>query len=51
MSIDDAIAYHSEALAKADEESLAEYGDVPATISTAFRMVEIEVSALQLETI
>ena len=51
MSIDDAIAYHSEALAKADEESLVEYGDAPATISTAFRKVEIEVSTLQLKTI
>lgn len=51
MSVDDAIAYHSEALAKANEESLVEHGDAPATISTAFRMVEIEVSALQLETV
>lgn len=50
MSIDDAIAFHSEALAKVDEESLAEYRDTPATISTTFRVVEIEVAALQLET-
>lgn len=51
MSVDDAIAYHSEALAKADEKLPAEYGDAPATISTAFRMVEIEVPALQLEAV
>lgn len=49
MSIDDAIAYHNEALAKADEEALAKYGDTPTTISTTFRMVEIEVPALPLE--
>lgn len=51
ISIDDAIAYHSEALAKADKESLAEYGDGPATILTTFRIVEIEVLALQLVTV
>lgn len=50
MSIDDAIAYYSEVLAKTDRESLAEYGDAPATISTTFRIVEIEVPALPLET-
>ncbi len=48
ISIDGAIAYHSESLAKADEATLAEYGDGPATISTTFRIVEIEVPALQL---
>ncbi len=51
MSIDDAIAYHSKALAKADEELLAEYGDAPPTISTTFCMVEIEVPVLQPETV
>ena len=51
MSIDDAIAYHSEALAEAAEESRADCGDTPQTISTTFCMVEIEVPALQLETV
>ena len=51
ISIDDAIAYHIEALAKADKESLAEYGEGLATISTTFRIVEIEVPALQLATV
>ncbi|MYC63964.1 MAG: hypothetical protein F4X16_14235 [Caldilineaceae bacterium SB0661_bin_34] len=50
MSIDDAIAFYSETLAKVDEESLAEYRDAPATISTTFRIVESEVPALQLAT-
>ncbi len=51
MSIDDAIAYHSKALAKADEELLAECGNAPPKISTKSRMVEIEVSVLQLKTV
>ena len=51
MSIDDAIAHHSEAIAEADEQSLAEYGEAAPTISTTFRLVEIEVPALQLETV
>ena len=51
MSIDDAIAHHSEALAEPLEESLAEYRDAAPTISTTFRLVEIEVPALQLETV
>ena len=51
MSIDEAIAHHRDALAEADEESLAEYGDAAPTLSTKFRLVEIEVPALQLETV
>ncbi len=51
MSIDDAIAHHSEAFAESCEESLAEYHDAAPTISTTFRLVEIEVPALQLETV
>ena len=51
MSIDDAIAYHSEALSEADEESLAEYGEAPPTLSTRFELVEIEVPALQPEAV
>ena len=51
MSIDDAIAHHSEALTETDEASLAEYRDAAPTISTTFRLVEIEVPALQLETV
>ena len=48
MSVDDAIAYHSKELAKAGEELLAEQGDAPLTISTTFRMVEIEVLCCNL---
>ena len=51
MSIDDAIAYHSQALSDADEELLAEYGDAPPTLSTRFELVEIEVPALQPEAV
>ena len=47
MSIDDAIAYHSQALSEAEEELLAEYGDVPPSLSTRFELVEIEVPAPQ----
>ncbi len=43
MSIEDAIAYHSEILAEHDE-SLTEFGDPVPTISTTFQMVEIEVA-------
>ena len=50
MSIDDAIAHYVEILAESAEQSLAEYGDAPPTISTTFRLVEIEIPALQLET-
>lgn len=49
MPIDDAIVYHSKELTKANKELLAGYGDAPLTISTTFRMVEIEVPVLQLE--
>ena len=51
MSIDDAIAHHSDALAETSEESLAEYRDAAPTISTTFRLVEIEVPALQFEAV
>lgn len=51
MSIDNAIAHHSEALSESCEESLAEYRDAAPTISTTFRLIEIEVPALQLETV
>ena len=47
MSIDAAIAHHSAAIAEADEESLAEYGEAAPTISTTFRLVEIEVPVLR----
>lgn len=47
MSIDDAIAHHSRALSDAEEELLAEYGDAPPSLSTTFKMVEIEVTAPQ----
>jgi predicted RNase H-like HicB family nuclease len=42
-SIEEAIAYHSEALDEYDARDLAEYGDDPPTLSTRFEMVEIEV--------
>lgn len=51
MSIDDAIAYHSTELAKADEKLLAGYVDTPPTISITFRMVEIEMPVLPLGTV
>ncbi len=51
MSIDDAIAYHSQALSEAEEELLAGYGDAPPSLSTRFELVEIEVPALQPETV
>ena len=52
MSIDDAIAYHSQALSEdVIEELLAEYGDAPPTLSTRFELVEIEVPALQPEAV
>ena len=51
MSIDDAIAYHSKALAKADEKLLAGYLGTPPTMSTTFRMVEIKVPVLPFGTV
>ena len=51
MSIDHAIAHHGDALTETGEASLAEYRDAAPTISTTFRLVEIEVPAFQLETV
>ncbi|MDE0673137.1 MAG: type II toxin-antitoxin system HicB family antitoxin [Caldilineaceae bacterium SB0662_bin_9] len=51
MSIDDDIAYHRKELAKADEKLLAGYVNIPPTISTTFRMAEIEVPVLPLGTV
>ena len=45
MSIEEALAHHSEALAKCEKEAQAEYGAPVPTISTSFQMVEIEVAA------
>ncbi len=50
MSISDAIAHHSEALVTADGALPAEYGEAAPTISTTFRLVEVDVPARQLET-
>ena len=47
MSIDDAIAYHGEALADADAELPAEGGGATATLSTRFETVEVEISTPQ----
>lgn len=51
MSIEDDIAYYRKELAKADEKLLAGYVDIPPTISTTFRMAEIEVPVLPLGTV
>ena len=51
MSIDDAIAYHSQALSDAGEELPAEYRTAPPTLSTRFELVEIEVPAPQPEAV
>ena len=51
MSIDDAIAYHSQALSDAGEDLAAEYGDAPPALSTRFELVEIEVPTLQPEAV
>ena len=47
MSIDDAIAYHSQSLADADTQWLAAGGDVMAPLSTRFETVEIEIPTPQ----
>ncbi len=47
MSIDDAIAYHSEPIPEDVLESYAEFGEPAPTISTTFEMVEIEVTVPQ----
>ena len=44
MSIDDAIAYHCQALTEQDADWLAEYGEFPSTLSTWFENAEIEVA-------
>ena len=51
MSIDAAIAYHSQALSDAEVGLLAEPGDAPPTLSTRFELVESEVPALQPEAV
>ena len=45
MSVDEAIAYHSEILADADATVQAEYGEAPPMLSTRFESVEIEIVA------
>ena len=47
MSIDDAIAYHSEHIPEDVLESYAKYGDDTPTLSMRFELVEIEVPAPQ----
>ena len=51
MSIDDAIAYHSEPVPEDVLSSYLEFGEPAATISTRFELVEIEVPALQPEAV
>ena len=50
MSLEEAIAYHSEPLEEYVIESLAEYGAAAPTLSTTFQMVEIEVELPQAAT-
>ena len=47
MSIDDAIAHHSQPIPEDVLESYAEFGGAAPTISTTFEMVEIEVTVPQ----
>ena len=42
-SIEEAIAYHHEALDEYDAQDMADYGDGPPTLSTRFEWVEVEV--------
>ena len=51
MSIDDAVAFHCKELVKADEKVPVEHPGAPPTISTTFRIVEIEVPVRQPETV
>lgn len=44
MSMEEAMAYHCQALTEFEEETLAEYGDAPPTLSTTFGMLEVEVN-------
>lgn len=44
MSMEEAMAYHCQPLTGSEKESLSEYGEAPATLSTTFRVVEVEVS-------
>ncbi len=50
MSLEEAMAYHSEPLEEYVIESLAEYGDAAPALSTTFEMVEIEVELPQAAT-
>ncbi len=45
MSIDDAIAYHSQSPADVDAEWLAAGGDIMAPLSARFETVEVEIPA------
>ncbi len=47
MSIEDAIAYHSQSLADVDAEWLAAGGDVMASQSARFEMAEVEIPTPQ----
>ena len=50
MSIDDAIAYHSEPIPREVLDSYLEFGEPAPTLSARCELVEIEVPALQPET-
>ena len=47
MSVDDAVAYHRQAVADEDAELPAEGGGATATLSTRFETVEVEISTPQ----
>jgi len=51
MSIDDAIAHHSEPIPQDVLDSYLEFGEPALTLSTRFELVEIEVPALQSEAV
>lgn len=42
MTIEEAIAYHAEPLTEAE---IAEYGEIPLTLSTTFQPIEVEIPA------
>ena len=47
LSIEEAIAYHSNALAEGDATLSSEYGDPVPTISTTFQLLDIEIGVPQ----
>ena len=50
ISVEEAMIFHSQALTRFEEETLADLGDTLPTLSTTFGMVEVEVSPLPVTT-